>query len=355
MEKTKMAKKKMTSKDRVVAVFEGEIPDRAPVCDFGNVAMVGHYGYMQKDTRGNAKLSAEIMIKWSKETKSDMVFGPVECKGIFMDLPGMDVKLPDDDQGSLKINHFNSPEDVESKPLFDPFDRNECPNFYKYVVDVFKTEHEACKDVMTPVWCEGVLTTSGFLRGIDQLLMDLLMDPDSAKKVISRGAEFSRKLIEAQLENVDADYVIYTDPVSSADMIDEKMFREFNLDHLNKNITGWKKKYDVDTMLHICGDTTPMLEDFVKTGTKMMSLDHAVDLAKARDVFKDRVVIMGNIDPVSILLNGSVADVDRTAEKCFNDAGRDGGYIFGAGCAVPKNTPMENIVQMNVVSKRHAY
>jgi len=347
--------KEMTSKERAVAVFENRMPDRAPVCDFGNVAMVGQYGYMLKDCRGNVELTKKIMARWSKETQSDLVFGPVESKGIFMDLPGLDVKLPDDDQGSLKSNYFNTPEDVASKPLFDPFDQKECPNFYKYVVDIFKAEHEVCSDVMTPAWCEGVLTTSGFLRGIDELLMELFIEPDDAKKAISRGAEFSRQIVEAELENVDADYVIYTDPVSSADMIDDNTFKEFNLEHLHKNITGWKNKYGVDTMLHICGNTTSMLEDFVKTGAKVMSLDHSVDLSKAREVFDDKMVIMGNIDPVSVLFRGSVADVDRTAEKCFNDAGRDGGYMFGAGCAVPNHTPIENIVQMSVVSKRHPY
>lgn len=348
-------RKEMTSKERAIAVFEGKMPDRAPVCDFGNVAMVGQYGYMQKDTRGNAELAKKIMVKWSKETHSDLVFGPIESKGIFMDLPGLEIKLPDDDQGSLKSNYFNTQEEVASKPLFDPFSRDQCPNFYKYVVDVFKAEHDACPDVMTPAWCEGVFTTSGFLRGIDELLMEILMDPDNAKKAIARGAEFSRQIVEAELENVDADYVIYTDPVSSADMIDDRMFRDFNLEHLHKNIIGWKSKYGVDTMLHICGDTTPMLEDFVKTGAKAMSLDHAVDLTKAKEAFNGKMAVMGNIDPVSVLLRGSVSDVDRTAEKCFSDAGRDGGYIFGAGCAVPNHTPLENIVQMSIVSKRHPY
>jgi hypothetical protein len=38
-------KREMRSKDRALAVFRGELPDRAPVCDFGNMAMVGHYGH----------------------------------------------------------------------------------------------------------------------------------------------------------------------------------------------------------------------------------------------------------------------------------------------------------------------
>ncbi len=348
-------KHEMKSKDRALAVFRGELPDRAPVCDFGNIAMVGHYGHKLSDVRGNPDLTREIMAKWAKESQSDMVFGPFESKGIFMDIPGMKVKLPEDDQGSLLLDYFASPDDIESKPLYDPMNRKECPNLHKYVVDTFRAVHESCPDAMTPVWCEGPLTTSGFLRGIDQLLMDILMEPEIAKRAVKRGAELSRRVVSAQLEDIDADYVIYTDPVSSADMIDDAMFRTFNLEELKKSTSLWKQNYGVDAMLHICGDTTPMLKSFRETGARVLSVDHAVDLAEARQVFQKDVVIMGNLDPVSVLLQGSADDVDKVAEKCFNDAGRDGCYIFGAGCAVPKHTPIENIVQMTNVSKRHAY
>ena len=138
-------------------------------------------------------------------------------------------------------------------------------------------------------------------------------------------------------------------------MIDDAMFRTFNLEELKKSTSLWKQNYGVDAMLHICGDTTPMLKSFRETGARVLSVDHAVDLAEARQVFQKDVVIMGNLDPVSVLLQCSADDVDKVAEKCFNDAGRDGCYIFGAGCAVPKHTPIENIVQMTNVSKRHAY
>ena len=45
------------------------------------------------------------------------------------------------------------------------------------------------------------------------------------------------------------------------------------------------------------------------------------------------------IDPVAIMLSNDVNKVIETAEKCFADAGQDGGYIMGPGCASPINTP----------------
>jgi MtaA/CmuA family methyltransferase len=295
------------------------------------------------------------MKKWIKETGADFFFGPVETKGIFMDLPGLEIKLPENDQGSLKNTYFQSIDEAVEKYLYDPFDPATCPQFYRYVVDFFASQRKACQDVMMPVWCEGVLTTSGFLFGMENLIMGLMMQPEEINRVIDRGAAFSRDIVSAQLEEVYADYVVYTDPVSSADMIDGDMFRKFNRDRLHDNIMHWNREYGVDTMLHICGDTTPMLPDFVKTGAKVMSLDHKVDLRDARKCFGDKVAIMGNLDPVSVMLSDSVEKVTEEAERCFSYAGQDGGYIFGAGCAEPLNTPIRNIQAMVEVSKRHPY
>ena len=350
-----MSTKKMTSRERGLAIFQGEIPDRAPVCDFGNAAMLGYTGRTMQQCRDDPGLAVTIMKKWIKETGADFFFGPVETKGIFMDLPGLEIKLPENDQGSLKNTYFQSIDEAVEKYLYDPFDPATCPQFYRYVVDFFASQRKACQDVMMPVWCEGVLTTSGFLFGMENLIMGLMMQPEEINRVIDRGAAFSRDIVSAQLEEVYADYVVYTDPVSSADMIDGDMFRKFNRDRLHDNIMHWNREYGVDTMLHICGDTTPMLPDFVKTGAKVMSLDHKVDLRDARKCFGDKVAIMGNLDPVSVMLSDSVEKVTEEAERCFSYAGQDGGYIFGAGCAEPLNTPIRNIQAMVEVSKRHPY
>jgi len=350
-----MSPKTMTSRERGLAVFNGELPDRAPVCDFGNAAMLSFTGHNMKECRANPEFVASIMKDWVKATGEDFFFGPMETKGIFMDLPGIDIKLPDNDQGSLKGAYFQSIDDAVDRFLYDPFDAKACPNFHKYVVDIFKAQRKACPDVMMPVWCEGVMTTTGFLFGMENLVMGLLMQPDEIGKVIDRGQKFSRDIVSAELEEVDADYVVYTDPVSSADMIDENMFKTFNRDRLHANISHWEKEYGVGTMLHICGDTTPMLPDFVMTGAKAMSLDHKVDLKKAKECFGKKMAVMGNIDPVAIMLSNDVNKVIETAEKCFADAGQDGGYIMGPGCASPINTPVENIQAIVEVSKKHPY
>ena len=82
-------------------MFDGEVPDRAPVCDFGNGAMLGYTGRTLNECRESTEVIKEVMSKWVADTGADLFFGPIETKGIFMDLPDVRIKLPENDQGSL--------------------------------------------------------------------------------------------------------------------------------------------------------------------------------------------------------------------------------------------------------------
>ena len=244
---------RMDSKERCVAVFKGEVPDRAPVCDFGNSAMLSYTGHTVRECREDPTLITEIMRRWVADTGADLFFGPLETKGIFMDLPGVEIKLPENEPGSLKNAYYNSPEDVDSKPLYDPFDEKDSPMFHRYVSEALAAVGRGCEGAMAPAWCEGPLTVASYLRGAESLLMDMLMAPDEAKRVIAKGAALCRDIVSAELESFDADYVVCTDPVSSASMIDDSMFREYNMGNLISIVSHLKNRYDAPTMVHICG------------------------------------------------------------------------------------------------------
>ena len=55
-------------------------------------------------------------------------------------------------------------------------------------------------------------------------------------------------------------------------------------------------------------------------------------------------VLLGNIDPVKVLKEGTAADVIEGLSRCYEAAGPR--YIAGAGCEVPPDTPPENVKAM---------
>ncbi|MEA2026681.1 MAG: uroporphyrinogen decarboxylase family protein, partial [Chloroflexota bacterium] len=52
---------------------------------------------------------------------------------------------------------------------------------------------------------------------------------------------------------------------------------------------------------------------------------------------------VGTIDPSGIIARGTPDDVTRAAREELAILGPGGGLIFGAGCALPPDTPADNI------------
>ncbi len=77
----------------------------------------------------------------------------------------------------------------------------------------------------------------------------------------------------------------------------------------------------------------------------MIEVDHKVDLALARSIVGDRACVIGNVDPVTVLLQGTPEQVRAVSEQCLR-AGRGGGDVLGSGCVVPRITPLDNIRAM---------
>ena len=120
------------------------------------------------------------------------------------------------------------------------------------------------------------------------------------------------------------------------------MYRIWVLPRHQQVFQAWKEAGAL-TLLHICGNTTRILDALAQTGADIIAIDHAVDLRLAKQRIGNKVCLIGNIDPVSTMLQGSVSEVEAAARSCLDAAARGGGYILGTGCEVPQDTPLENL------------
>jgi len=197
----------------------------------------------------------------------------------------------------------------------------------------------------------GPLTLASVLRSPDQLLMDLIRNPDFVYDILKSAFESSKLYGVATVEH-GADIAVVGDPIASSSVISPKMFDQFAFSPI-KNIL--KSISDVGGIpsLHICGNTIPILERMVDTGARIIELDYKVDLKLARDMVGESVCIQGNIDPVSILLNGKPSDVERKVRECIEKAAKGGGFILSSGDEVPLNAPFENVKAMVSAAKKY--
>ena len=65
---------------------------------------------------------------------------------------------------------------------------------------------------------------------------------------------------------------------------------------------------------------------------------------QAKGYVGDKLPIVGNVDPVEVMMLGSIEDVYKAVRCCIEDAyDSPKGYLLSTGCGIPINSPIENI------------
>ncbi len=345
---------KMTNAERLEAIVKGELPDRVPVHDVACITVSKAMGYVWKDVRYDAKVSAKITDEFNKLTGSDFEFAPLETPSMFMDLPGVEVSQPDDNYGNVMSQYWKESDDIEKKDLYDPLNPKESVMMRKGIVDKIEAYRKVnSTGALTSGWSWGVITTAGFLRGVETLLMDTMLEPELAHTAIKKAAKLVDGVMRAGSDG--GDYIWVPDPTASGTVINLDTFKEFDLPYTRDLVKGWKKDYGFSIIYHVCGDTIPIMDAIPETGIDILSADHAIDLAEARKIVGDRIALMGNVHPIDVLWNGDPAMVKQESLRCIEAAGKDGKFILSGGCEVPRDTPVANIKAMMDAGKAYTY
>jgi MtaA/CmuA family methyltransferase len=177
--------------------------------------------------------------------------------------------------------------------------------------------------------------------------MDFYDDPDFIRGlfdfVIGLELEFAKAQIEAG-----ADWLGVGD--AAASLVGRKFYDEL-IWPCEKRLVDGIHEMGGRVRLHICGNTKHLSEGMGKLGCEIVDLDYLNPVAEARQKTGPGQVLLGNIDPVSVLRDGTPGEVYRAIEECHQAAGPN--YIVSAGCEVPRDTPPENVRAMMRYAREH--
>lgn len=178
--------------------------------------------------------------------------------------------------------------------------------------------------------------------------------PAFVEKVVDFATRLLIHLYEPVVADGTLELISLADPTASGDLISRKQFEKFAVPAL-KTFTDWAKSKNAHTLVHICGNTTDRLDLFPLTGASCISLDHKTDMVKAKETLHGKMCFGGNVDPVKIMLNGTVQEVETTCREIIKIAGTDGGFVLMPGCDIPPTVPYDNIKKFIQVAHEWKY
>jgi MtaA/CmuA family methyltransferase len=189
-------------------------------------------------------------------------------------------------------------------------------------------------------WIEGPCAEGADLRGINSLMLDFYDDPSFVRDLFDFNLELAIRFAKEQVD-AGADLIGIGD--AAASLVGPDIYNEFVLPG-EKKLVDAVHAMGARVRLHICGNTSRILQGMGSLGCDFVDLDYMVSVAAAREQMGPDVVLAGNIDPVAGLRNSTPDAILEAVAECHRQAGPR--YIVGAGCEVPRDTPDENLLAL---------
>ena len=330
-----MNEKQMTSRKRVFNLFEGKAVDHLSVMPITMQFAADAVGKKYNDYVTNYKVLVEGQIKVAEEFDFDhvsVISDPAR------EAADCGAKIIYSEDSPPAIDNHNALLAEKSKlaalKIPDPLgggrmhDRVKGAAFFKEKVG---------KDKIIEGWIEGPCAEAADLRGINTLMTDFYDDAVFVRDLFEFVIEMELGFAKAQVE-AGVDVMGLGD--AAASLVGPAIYEEF-VCRYEKKLRDGVHELGAAVRLHICGDTRGILEGIGKLGCEIVDLDYPVPVSEARERMGPQQILLGNLDPVSVVRDGTPEQIYKAIEKCHNEAG--GNFIVGAGCEITRDTPAENL------------
>jgi uroporphyrinogen decarboxylase len=182
----------------------------------------------------------------------------------------------------------------------------------------------------------GPFTLAGLMIGASQIAVATIDNPDLVFATLNFAEDIITRYAK-ELVNAGAELVAILEP--TATFLSPKSFLSYSGSYVDRIA----RRLDAMTVFHICGDTTRLMPVMGQLEVQGLSLDSMVDFSQAVSKIPSDMVLIGNLDPVRILMNGTPDSVRQAVRKLLDDMAPYENFILSTGCDLPQDVPLENI------------
>jgi MtaA/CmuA family methyltransferase len=330
----------MNSREIVFKALKGEDTSR-PAC--GPLAVhfcASDNGVSIEDFTLNSSVHAECILRYHEKYLPDAVWISADT-WVTAEAMGASVRFPGKNQpmSGLQEGFIHSSKDLKRIPNPDPYVQGRQPLLLEALSHVVEA-------LGNDVFIVGCFDQSSFslacqVAGMASVMTKLTEDPPFLEALMEKGLEYSLAYAKA-IAACGADMLSTGD--SPAGLIGPIQYTN-TIVPVQRRLFSALKKTGKILSLHICEDSTAILEDMAATGADVLEIDHQVSIGKAWEKVGDRVALWGNIDPVTVLLQGSSQEVSSSVRGLISEVKELGcrKFILSSGCTLAPTTPSENL------------
>ena len=325
----------MTGRERVWAMFEGREPDHLPLMPITMMFAADLAGVKYGQYAANFEVLAEAQTRVAETFGFDYVSAISDPAREAADC-GAAIEWFEDQPPAVDESHalLQRPEDLIRLAVPDPLGGG---RMHDRVKGVARLKERVGGERIVEGWVEGPVAEAADLRGINHIMMDFFEQPGFVRDLFDFVIEMELAFVQAQK---DAGAYLMGVGDAAASLVGPQLYEEF-VWPAEKRLVDGLHAMGLNVRLHICGDTRAILDGMGRLGCEIVDLDYLSPVARGRAAMGPNQIILGNLDPVRCLRDGTPENVRGAIAQCHKEAGPR--FIVGAGCEVTRDTPHENL------------
>ncbi len=198
-----------------------------------------------------------------------------------------------------------------------------------------------------------IINSNGRIMGMEDILVHLAMENEAALSFLDRRISMQLAVMERTLEKYRGriDFMWLGEDLGTqrAPMISLDLYRRV-LKPRHKKFVDLAKAYGIATIIHTCGSSSWVYEDFIEMGvTGVDTLQpeaHNMSPRYLKEHFGGRLAFRGCISTAGPLAFGTKDDIVAAVKDTLAVMMPGGGYHFAPTHAIQDNTPTENVLAM---------
>ena len=336
----------MTSRDRVLAAFRHEEPDRVPAwCGASVEFWEKAKRDLDLDDEGlRIRLGDDFRRLFARYAGPEIELGPgvtsvtpfgVERAGLGYGQP-IGHPLADATLGEVHAYPWPDPAWMDVSHI-----RSEA--------EAYADQYAILGGDWSPFWHDLV-----DLLGMENMYLKMYDQPELVDAVLEHLVDYyaavSRNIFDAAAEAIDVFFIGNDFGSQRGPLLGEAMFHRFILPHL-KRLVDLGHDYNLKVMLHCCGGFAELIPAMIEIGLDglhaLQPCCPGMDPGRLKTEFGHKILLNGAIDSHHVLIRGNPALVRERTREILDIMKPGGGYVAGASHdTILEETPLENVLAM---------
>ena len=187
--------------------------------------------------------------------------------------------------------------------------------------------------------CIGPYSLAGRIFDMTEIMIAIYTEPDTINLLLEKCTQFLTEYCRA-LKASGVNGIVIAEP--AAGLLSDDDCRQYSSVYV-KQIVDALQDENFSVILHNCGNTGQCTQAMLYTGAHGYHFGNAMNMVNALETCPQNVLVLGNLDPVSIFKMSTPEQVKQSAKNLLEKTAEYKNFVLSSGCDVPPHTSLENV------------